>query len=126
VSFGTRLKQLRDQRGWTRYDLATRLRASYSAVAKYESDSRFPDQDTLALIANIFGTSTDYLLGRTDDPSPTPSYDESEVIIRNYPEPPEGFEELSPEQREDLDRATRNFQRQIIEMLLKERGQSRR
>lgn len=126
MGFGARLRRLREDRGWSRHELAARLQASYSTVAKYESGLRSPDQETLTQIASILDTSADYLLGLTDNPTPPPSIDESEVIIRNYPDPPEGYEKLTPEQREELDRSTREWQQTMIRLLLDERGQNRR
>lgn len=65
-----RITQARERCGLTREDLAKRLNLSYWAVAKYETGERVPPQDVLVAMANIFDVSTDYLLGRTDDPRP--------------------------------------------------------
>jgi transcriptional regulator with XRE-family HTH domain len=127
VNLGARIRKCRGTRGWSISKLARAAGVSQGYLSDVENGKiASPSGTAIGKLAEALNVSSDHLLGLTDDPSPTPSYDESEVIIRNYPEPPEGYEELSPEQREDLDRATRNFQRQIIEMLLKERGQSRR
>ncbi len=68
MSFGTRLKEVREKAGFSRQDLADRLEVSYYTVSKYETEERKPDIDTLAKIASIFAVSLDYLLGRTDNP----------------------------------------------------------
>ena len=73
MTFGQKLRSLRESSGLSRQDLGTRLGLSYWAVAKYEQDERVPDHEILGRIASFFGTSTDYLLGRTDDSTPIPT-----------------------------------------------------
>lgn len=63
MTFGNVLKKLRNEKKYTRHDLARELNISYSAIAKYESDIRFPDAEILKKISVIFNVSTDYLLG---------------------------------------------------------------
>jgi transcriptional regulator with XRE-family HTH domain len=126
VEFATRLKQLRESKGWTREDLALRLQATYSTIAKYETGVRTPDYNVISKIADEFGVSTDYLLGRTDDPtSPT---QQRNKVVRNYPIPPKGYEDLSPEEREEVDRITREFEdfqiQRILERKRNEKGGS--
>lgn len=38
-----------------------------STLAKFERGERIPRADTLRLIADYYGVSTDYILGRTDE-----------------------------------------------------------
>ena len=47
--------------------LARLLGVDRSTISSYESDVRQPPLDTLSRIADVFGVSTDYLLGRTND-----------------------------------------------------------
>lgn len=64
--FAQRLVMLREEKNMSRRDLAKALNISYSSVSKYETEVRFPDQETLKAIADVFRVSIDYLLGRTD------------------------------------------------------------
>lgn len=66
----TRLKDIRKEQGLLQKDLAAHLGITQQAYANYESGKREPDYDTLAKLADIFNVSVDYLLGRTDDPTP--------------------------------------------------------
>ena len=66
MDFGKRLIELREELNLTRDDLATRLNISYAALAKYETNKRFPDKETLGTIADYFNVSVDYLLCRTN------------------------------------------------------------
>lgn len=70
MTIGKRLKQLRESSQLSRKELADKLDVSHWAIAKYETDERYPDHDTITRLSVIFGVTTDYLLGRTDDPTP--------------------------------------------------------
>jgi len=94
VAFSERLKQLRDEKDMSREELAGHLGMSYSTIAKYETGNRFPDQQTLLKIADIFDVSIDYLLGKSDYRKPLPQ------TVAPYL--PEGFDELSPEAKEEI------------------------
>ena len=61
-AFGKRVKDLRKQRGWTQKDLATKLDVRFSVLNKYESGIHTPPVDKLVELAELFGTSVDYLL----------------------------------------------------------------
>lgn len=67
MTFGDRLKKIRQEKNISREELAKKLKISYSAISKYETNTRFPDQQTLLKISKILGTTTDYLLGRIND-----------------------------------------------------------
>ncbi len=67
---GARLRQLRKERGMSQQSLATQLKLARTTLTMYETDQREPDHHTLHRIADLFQVSTDYLLGRTDDPTP--------------------------------------------------------
>jgi len=70
--FAERFKLLRELKGWTQDEAAEALEVSRSTIAGYEANSkkRVPREETLVKIAESFGVSIDYLLGRTDDPLP--------------------------------------------------------
>jgi transcriptional regulator with XRE-family HTH domain len=59
---------MREKRGLTQEDLSNKLGISRASLSHYETNRRQPDYETLRNIANLFDISTDYLLGRTDDP----------------------------------------------------------
>ncbi|KEQ22849.1 helix-turn-helix domain-containing protein [Paenibacillus tyrfis] len=66
----SRLTAFRNKLNKTQQDMADYLGITRPAYTAYESGSRNPDYKTLEKIADLFDTSIDYLLGRTDDPSP--------------------------------------------------------
>ncbi|SHJ68416.1 helix-turn-helix domain-containing protein [Desulfofundulus thermosubterraneus] len=67
-SFGERLAYLRNQRGLSQAELARLLDVGQSTIAMYEKNKRSPDHHSLIRLADFFGVSTDYLLGRIDQP----------------------------------------------------------
>ena len=48
-------------------DLADVLSVAQTTIANYEQGTRFPDEDTLSRLADFFGVTMDFLLGR-DEP----------------------------------------------------------
>ena len=45
------LERLRDERGWSKADLAKRARLDPSSITRFEQGSRHPDRDTVLLLA---------------------------------------------------------------------------
>ncbi|GGK32982.1 transcriptional regulator [Caldalkalibacillus thermarum] len=70
MTFAERLKKLRKNHDLTQQKLADHLGLKRPTYAKYETGENQPDPDTLKKIADFFNVSVDYLLGRTDDPTP--------------------------------------------------------
>lgn len=64
--FGRKLKELRLEKKINQSELGEIIGISPSTVGMYERDQRFPDKDILNKIADYFGVSVDYLLGRTN------------------------------------------------------------
>ena len=58
-----RIKFLRKSRNFSQVRLADILGVSRSAVSMWEIDKSQPDGDMLVRISELFGVSTDYLLG---------------------------------------------------------------
>lgn len=67
--FALRLRECRKKRGLTQKEIAAQFNISETAWRYYESADRRPDILSLVEIADFFGVSVDYLLGRTAKPS---------------------------------------------------------
>lgn len=63
--FGDRLRHLRAERDLTQGRIAAQLGVTTAAVGMWERGQREPDGDMLCRIADMFGVSLDYLLGRS-------------------------------------------------------------
>lgn len=62
--FGQNLYTLRKAAGLTQGDLAKQLGLDRSSYAYYETGVSLPNFENLKRLADIFGVTTDYLLGR--------------------------------------------------------------
>jgi transcriptional regulator with XRE-family HTH domain len=52
VGFSILLERLRDERGWSKADLAKRAGLDPSSITRFEQGNRHPDRDTVLLLAN--------------------------------------------------------------------------
>ena len=68
MSTGERSKQLRKNVGFTQEQLATKIGISKSEISLIEKNKRSLSLPILCSIATNLNTTTDYLLGRTDNP----------------------------------------------------------
>lgn len=64
-----RFAQLRESRNLTQSNLAEMLDMSVRAISAWERGDRKPPIDKLEWLADFYGVTTDYLLGRTDVPN---------------------------------------------------------
>ncbi len=63
-NFGKILKELRTEKELSQKEFGEKLGFCNQSISFWESGRREPDFDTLILISDFFGVSTDYLLGR--------------------------------------------------------------
>ena len=63
----TSIKQLRTSRGLSQVELAKKLSVTKQTVSNWENDNIQPSIDMLEKLADFFGVSTDYLLGRVEE-----------------------------------------------------------
>lgn len=75
-----RIKELRVERGWLQKDLAQALNVKAQAVSNYETEMRGLDVETISRLCDVFGVTSDYLLGRSDMPKPEISADEWALV----------------------------------------------
>lgn len=67
---GERIKELRQLRGFTQDDVAEKLGMKRSNFSSYETGRTIPPSNILSEMATLFNTSTDYLLGKTENSDP--------------------------------------------------------
>ena len=73
-----RIRDLREDRDLRQKDMAEYLRCTQVSYSHYELGKRDIPTDVLIRLADFYGTSTDYLLGRTDVKQP---YPESRYLV---------------------------------------------
>lgn len=62
-----RLRQLRQEKGLSQQKLAAQMGISQQSVNKYENHNVEPDIAMLTQMADLFGTTIDYLVGHSND-----------------------------------------------------------
>lgn len=100
---GKNIRNLRERRGLAQKFVAEKIGVKNNTLSGYEAGRRLPDADILQKLADFYEVSVDFLIGRTDDPSPV-EYDKDE-----FDDPSLGiwFKELKEapkEKREELRR----------------------
>ena len=101
------LKRLRSASGISQKALADAIGVSQQSINKYENHNIEPDIQTLCKIADYFGVSVDYLVGRageagSDELCPALNPDEKAAI--------RAFRRLSRKQREAIRAVIDSFQ----------------
>lgn len=84
MTIGERIKMLRTQKGINQAALAKILSVSPSAIGMYEQNRRGLDINSLLLLADYFGVTVDYLLGKEEQKEPTAALDgelEEDVVV---------------------------------------------
>ena len=66
IKFAERLRELRREKGVTQLERANFMGVKHRSYQNYEGGDRRPDYEKLVALADYFGVTTDYLLGRSD------------------------------------------------------------
>lgn len=66
---GSRIADLRKQRGWSQQQLAEKMSVSQSTVGMWESDKRKVSAEDIIKLATLFNKTTDYLLVLNQTPA---------------------------------------------------------
>lgn len=93
------LKQLRKTRGYSNAkDFCDASGISYNTYQNYEAGKRVPTADILITLADFYGVTTDYLLGREPVPDPLAGIHfktvDSDEFVRLYSELPEQVKQI--------------------------------
>ena len=81
--FPERLKQLRQKKGLTQQEIADLLHVNRVTYTNWEKGKREPSFENLVKLASVLGTSTDYLLGTSDNYI---DLEDFETLIKKLPE----------------------------------------
>lgn len=76
-----RLKMLREEKELNQVELGKIIGVSGQALGMYENEKRDMSTDTVIKLANYFGVTTDYLLGKSDIRTKTDEIDNTVVSI---------------------------------------------
>jgi len=113
--FAQRLKQLRKRRNMSMKEVADYVGVAKSTYAGYESGYRQPTLETIQAIATKLSTTSDYLLGLTEQYDPTPQNTNAKEFLNYAHLHWDGV----PLEAEDL-----QLIRQLLERVVRDRAQS--
>lgn len=88
MPFSSNLKSLREQADLTQEELSVKTGISKSAISMYENGKRFPDEQTLELLADFFNVDMNMLLGKQSKSTyyADPATMQLAAMIKNRPE----------------------------------------
>ena len=75
-----KIKNMRVARGISQRDLGVLLNCTDVTVSRYETGQRDIDSTTINRLCDVFGCTADYLLGRSELPTPEISADEARFL----------------------------------------------
>lgn len=70
IRYADRIRELRSRLRLSQENLAELTNISQVQISRYERGINSPTGEALLSLADALNTSTDYILGKTDDPSP--------------------------------------------------------
>jgi len=103
-----RIKELRKQNKITQKELAKLFHIANSTLSYWEKGKFDPNKKQIIELADYFNVSTDYLLGRTDDPTPPTGEPLGHLQAFRRDE----FEGLTPEEVDHLAAIAATFKKQ--------------
>ncbi|MBI3141715.1 MAG: helix-turn-helix transcriptional regulator [Bacteroidetes bacterium] len=66
MNLGSKITELRKQKGWSQSELAQKLEVSREIVGRYERNDAVPSIEIAKRMADVFEVSLDYLVGSTE------------------------------------------------------------
>lgn len=100
-----RLRSLREEKGYLQKFVADKIGVRSNTLSGYENGTRSPDPDMLIKLSELYNVTTDYLLGKSDNPNKTEEESFEEFI--NDPDLRRWHKELPKSDEEDLRRLKR-------------------
>lgn len=64
--FAERLKELREEKNLTQYELSKHIGISTACINRWEKNLRIPNIDSIIILCKFFNCSADYLIGIED------------------------------------------------------------
>ncbi len=96
-----RLRQARDDAGYTQIDAAKKLGISNGTLSGYERNYRDPDTDTLNEMAKLYEVSVDWLLGKVNQRSVDNDNEEIDDELQDFIDNVKVWYKDEPETKEE-------------------------
>lgn len=94
--FPERLTKLREEKNLTKTYMGKLIGVTRQAYSKYEEGKSEPDMKTIGKLASFFSVNAEYLMGKTNDPTPLDSKEEINTAFHD-------FDNLTEEEKEHLE-----------------------
>ncbi|WP_227752004.1 helix-turn-helix domain-containing protein [Viridibacillus arvi] len=104
MDIGKKIISLREQKSWSQRELASRVGLNPSVMNRIESGDRPAKDEEILKLSNVLDCSTDYLLGRSDSPTPS-QIDKDEEEFQAFAKNPslqKWYKDLPKSSEEDL------------------------
>ena len=75
-----RIRELRQSMGWTQAQLGARVGMAKTTISGYEKGDHQVDPEMICALCDLFGCTSDYLLGRTESPLPVISDEDARIL----------------------------------------------
>lgn len=75
-----RIRELRQEKGWTQTQLGARVGMAKTTISGYEKGDHQVDPEMICKLCDLFGCTADYLLGRSLSPAPVMSSQDALVL----------------------------------------------
>lgn len=69
LNIGDKISSLRKKKNWSQIDLAKEINASREIISRYERNESQPSVDMIVKIADAFGVTIDFLIGKSENAS---------------------------------------------------------
>lgn len=67
MNIGARILTLLKKKGMTQRELANEIGVTETSISRYISGQRVPKSNIVVYMADVLNTTTDYILGRTEE-----------------------------------------------------------
>lgn len=102
ATFGELLQELRKDHRLSQKQLADVIAVTTGTVLNYENNQHLPDIEKLIMLADYFGVTTDYLLGRSISRLPPDIFEEQLVPGKSMSSILNDFRKLSPDRKNTI------------------------
>ncbi len=117
MSFGKKLRSLRQEKKLSQVELSKKLNVTSQALSQYELGKRIPDAEMIIRIADFFDVSVDYLLDRTNERI---TVDNMKAILASDPAFARALDKLTTRKElQELFKVTKDLSRERVEQIIR-------
>lgn len=117
MSFGKKLRSLREEKRLSQVELSKKLNVTSQALSQYELGKRIPDAEMIIRIADFFDVSVDYLLDRTNERI---TVDNMKAILASDSAFARALDKLTTRKElQELFKVTKDLSRERVEQIIR-------